>query len=92
MAEEGFLGGNVDQMKDLKKRFDANKAQLEGIRGRIESKGRSVNWTGPDATKFKGQDLGDIKRFLTNAANHLGSGSKALHDNIVEQETISNQS
>ncbi len=92
MANEGFLGGNVDQMRDLQKKFDASKARLEDMSRKLVSKGKQVDWKGPDANRFKDSHLNEIKSCLSQAVQLLGSGSTALGRNISAQETASNQS
>jgi hypothetical protein len=65
------IGGEVDQLTDLKNTFERQSGSVSELVSIIDGKMNSTYWVGPAAERFKGQWTGDFKRMLANLQNAL---------------------
>jgi hypothetical protein len=84
------IGSDIQQMSALQSKFTSSSSHLDGIASTLKTRVNSVNWTGPDANQFKGQDLSQILANITAACGVLHQGATDLGRNITEQQGASN--
>ncbi len=85
----GFVGADVDQLRELSRRFATAADRLRGVVTETSRRLDSVRWVGPDSERFRTQWQGESAGRLRSAADALQAAAAALQRNADEQEQAS---
>lgn len=85
-------GQDVTQVRALAKQLSAKATEIQNIMQQLTSQLQNVQWSGPDAEKFRGDWQGQHMAQLKQVVNALNEASQRANRNAQQQETTSQQS
>lgn len=87
---DGFLGADVDEVRDLAQAFDRAATRLQQQASQLSgAMGRMAAWRGADADRFRSLWNGSHRPTITNAASMLHTQSQVLLRQAEQQERAS---
>lgn len=84
-----FKGADTDQLRQLASKLNNESSTINNIISQLNSAVSSVNWQGPDATRFKNDWTSTHVPALKNVASALSTASAAATKNASEQDSAS---
>ncbi|MBS9535890.1 WXG100 family type VII secretion target [Mycobacterium sp. M1] len=84
-----FKGADTDQLRQLAGKLKNESSTITGIISQLTSAVTSVNWQGPDATRFKNDWQSVHVPALKNVATALGDASNSATKNASQQDSAS---
>jgi hypothetical protein len=85
-----FSGMDLEAAQRLANAMDTYLDQVEQIKQKITTRINELDWWGPDAQKFKGEQLNEIlvaAKSMTASAQDLASKCR---ENLADQRRVSN--
>lgn len=84
-----IFGQDVQQVRDLSRQLTTKASDIQGVVSQLTSAVNSVNWQGPDATRFKNDWSNTHVPQLKRVISALQDASQAASRNADEQERAS---
>ncbi|GAA4656555.1 hypothetical protein [Arthrobacter cryoconiti] len=85
----GLIGNDPQDMADLASKIAHAVDQIHTITSTLDSKANSVQWQGPDASRFKTSDWPSYKSSLTRVAADLETVKATVLKQKQQQEAAS---
>jgi uncharacterized protein YukE len=84
-----FLGMDVQEVHNLANQLNNSASEIQSIINTITGQLNGVQWTGTDATRFRGDWTGTHVAQLTTVKNALEDASRLATQNAQQQEQAS---
>ncbi|AEF36820.1 MULTISPECIES: WXG100 family type VII secretion target [Mycolicibacter] len=84
-----FKGADTEQLRGLASKLNSESSTIKGIVSQLTSAVSSVNWQGPDATRFKEDWNSNHVKALNTVAEALSAAATAANKNASEQDSAS---
>ena len=85
------VGMDTARMQSVVKFLDGQVAQLDSLIRELDGAATGVDWTGPDAEKFKRTEWPAAKTKLDQARKVLEQARQTLNANRVNQDKVSDR-
>ena len=84
-----MYGADIEQLQQLSTQLNSKAGEIQNVISQLSSQISSVNWLGPDATKFKSDWQGQHVAQLKQVVSALQAASQNARKNAQEQQTAS---
>jgi uncharacterized protein YukE len=84
-----MYGADIEQLSQLSTQLNSKASEIQNVISQLSSQISSVNWLGPDATKFKSDWQGQHVAQLKQVVSALQAASQSAKKNAQEQQTAS---
>jgi uncharacterized protein YukE len=84
-----MYGADIEQLQQLSTQLNTKASEIQNVISQLSSQISSVNWLGPDATKFKSDWQGQHVAQLKQVVSALQAASQNAKKNAQEQQTAS---
>lgn len=84
-----IYGANVESLQEASSFITANNATISDIFARMTDQVQSLEWTGPDAERFKAENSEAVGQLTSQIAALLEEAAARLDAEAAEQEAAS---
>jgi hypothetical protein len=84
-----FSGMDLDAAERLAASLDRYVEQVERVRQKLVQRVTDLDWWGPDAQRFKSEELGKIVQYADQMSKSAAALSSTCRMNLVAQREIS---
>ncbi|NQX16050.1 WXG100 family type VII secretion target [Rathayibacter sp. VKM Ac-2857] len=82
-------GLDVEQVRTLSTKLTTEASNIQSILNSLTTQLGNTEWTGPDATQFRGDWSGNHTASLRSVINALEEAGRKASDNATQQDQIS---